>query len=83
MLFDGVRCWIWQSAKTSTQFTQLVLVRDQVEHLDRRVQRMHFPRDFAGSLRSKRSSFRDTINHLYQVQAHSYVDDSRYLCSSQ
>jgi len=40
-------------------------------------------RDFAGSLRSKRSSFRDTINHLYQGQAHSYVDDSRYLCSSQ
>jgi hypothetical protein len=40
-------------------------------------------RDFAGSLRSKRSSFRDTINHLYQVQAHSYVDDSRYLCNHQ
>ncbi len=47
MLFDGARCWIWQSAKTSTQFTQLVLVRDQVEHLDRRVQRMHFPNAYA------------------------------------
>jgi hypothetical protein len=32
-------------------------------------------------LRSKRSSFRDTINQLYRDQAHSYVDDSRYLCA--
>jgi hypothetical protein len=35
------------------------------------------------NLRSKRSSFRDTINHLHRVQSHSFVDGSRYVCSHQ